>query len=293
MILLFPTTNELKKYLGELRPCIICNSKNLESWAKLDYLEAKKCRDCGMISVNPHLNNEGLSKVYNDYFSSRLDEKESFEKRKIMYKIDFNWITKFIDHGKILDVGCSGGQFLSIFDPKKWDRQGVEIDKNTAIFAKKEYDIPVKIGYFPEISFEEKFDLVVIRGVIEHFSDPISVLKKCAEVLKPNGYLFITATPVGNSFAFSVYREKWYLFSPLGHIHFFTVDLLTRVLKTFGMSLIDQHYPYEETPYANPEKDFTKIENDIILISQGKRDQIQLSTPFPGSMMTAVWQKIS
>ena len=289
---MFPAPNELKKYLGELRSCIICNGKNLEAWAKLDYLEAKKCKDCGMISVNPHLNDEGLSKVYQDYFTHRLDEKELFEKRKIMYKIDHDWITKFINHGKMLDVGCSGGQFLSVFDPKKWKRQGVEIDKDAAEFAKTEYDIPVSIGYFPEISFEEKFDLIVIRGVIEHFSDPISVLKKCSEVLKPNGFLFITATPVGNSFAFDVYREKWHLFTPLAHIHFFTVDLLSQVLKTFGMSLIDQHYQYEETPYANPEKDFAKIQEDIVLISQGKQDQIKQSVTFSGSMMTAVWQKI-
>ena len=289
---MFPPPNELKNYLGELRPCIICNGKNLESWAKLDYLEAKKCKDCGMISVNPHLNDEGLSKVYENYFSHRLDEKELFEKRKIMYKIDHDWITKFINHGKILDVGCSGGQFLNTFDPNKWERQGVEIDKDTAEFAKTQYDIPVNIGYFPEISFEEKFDLIVIRGVIEHFSDPISVLKKCAEVLKPNGYLFITATPVGNSFAFDVYREKWHLFTPLAHIHFFTVDLLSQILKTFGLSLIDQHYQYEETPYANPEEDFTKIQEDIVLISQGKQDQIKQSVTFSGSMMTAVWQKI-
>ena len=289
---MFPPPNELKNYLGELRPCIICNSENLEEWAKLDYLEAKKCKDCGMISVNPHLNDEGLTKVYQDYFLHRLDEKELFEKRKIMYKIDHDWITKFINHGKMLDVGCSGGQFLSVFDPKKWKRQGVEIDKDAAEFAKTEYDIPVSIGYFPEISFEEKFDLIVIRGVIEHFSDPISVLKKCSEVLKPNGFLFITATPVGNSFAFDVYREKWHLFTPLAHIHFFTVDLLSQVLKTFGMSLIDQHYQYEETPYANPEKDFAKIQEDIVLISQGKQDQIKQSVTFSGSMMTAVWQKI-
>ena len=289
---MFPPPNELKNYLGELRPCIICNSENLEEWAKLDYLEAKKCKDCGMISVNPHLNDEGLTKVYQDYFLHRLDEKELFEKRKIMYKIDHDWITKFINHGKMLDVGCSGGQFLSVFDSKKWERQGVEIDKDAAEFAKSEYNIPVSIGYFPEISFEEKFDLVVIRGVIEHFSDPISVLKKCAEVLKPNGFLFITATPVGNSFAFDVYREKWHLFTPLAHIHFFTVDLLSRVLKTFGMSLIDQHYQYEETPYANPEKDFAKIQEDIILISKGKQDEIEKSVTFSGSMMTAVWQKI-
>lgn len=288
---MFPAPIELEKYLGELRPCIICNSKNFDSWAKFDYLEAKKCNECGMISVNPHLNQEGLTKVYDDYFSHRLDAKDLFEKRKITYEIDRDWITKFINHGKILDIGCSGGQFLSVFDSKNWDRQGVEIDKDAAEFAEKEFGIPVKIGYFPDLSFQEKFDLVVIRGVIEHFSDPITVLKKCSEVLKPNGYLFITATPVGDSFAFDVYREKWHLFTPLAHLHFFTVDLLTRVLKNFDMSLIDRHYQYEETPYADPEKDFKKIKDDIILISKGKREEIEISTSFPGSMMTAVWQK--
>lgn len=288
---MLPTPNELEQYLGELKPCIICNGNNLEPWAKLDYLEAKQCADCGMISVNPHLNNAGLAKFYENYFSYRLDDKDLFEKRKTMYEIDRNWITRFIDRGTMLDVGCSGGQFLSTFDPKKWDRRGVEIDKNAAKHAKKEYGIPVKIGYFPEIKFEEKFDLVMMRGVIEHFSDPISVLKKCAEVLKPGGYLFITATPVGDSFAFYVYREKWHLFTPLAHIHFFNVDLLTRILNKFGLSLIDRHYQYEETPYANPKEDFAKIKNDISLSYLGKYDQIDTSPSFPGSIMTVVWQK--
>ena len=289
---MLPTPDELEKYLGELKPCIVCNGNNLESWAKLDYLEAKKCMNCDMISVNPHLNNEGLSKFYENYFSYRLDDKDLFEKRKTMYTIDRNWITRFIDKGTVLDVGCSGGQFLSTFDPKKWDRRGVEIDKNAAEHAKKEYDIPVKVGYFPEIKFGEKFDLVMMRGVIEHFSNPIDVLKKCAEILKLGGYLFITATPVGDSFAFYVYREKWHLFTPLAHIHFFSVDLLTRILNKFGLSLIDRHYQYEETPYANPKEDFAKIKNDIILSHLGKHNQIDTSPSFPGSIMTAVWQKL-
>ena len=36
---MLPNSDELKKYLGELKPCIICSGKNLERWAKLDYLE--------------------------------------------------------------------------------------------------------------------------------------------------------------------------------------------------------------------------------------------------------------
>jgi len=55
--------------------------------------------------------------------------------------------------------------------------------------------------------------------------------------------------------------------------------------------LIDSHYQYQETPYANPQKDFKKIREDIVLITSGNGDQIKTSVPFPGSMLTAVWQK--
>ena len=286
-----PTVEQLKKYLGIPKPCVICNSKKFETWAKLDYLEAKKCVDCGMISVNPHLNEEGLSLYYSGYLADRLDEKILSEQRKKTHELDRNWISHFIGSGKVLDVGCGGGQFLAKFDPKKWERSGVEIEKAAAEYAKRKYGIPVRVGYLPRLQFSEKFDLIMMRGVIEHLSNPIEVLKKCSELLKGGRYLFITATPAGNSFAFYIYREKWHLFTPLAHLHFFTVDLLSRKLAELGLSLVDHRYQYEETPYANPQEDYAKIKNDIVLSYLGKRDQITSSPPFPGSMLTAVWKK--
>lgn len=285
------TKDNIRSFLGPLKPCVICNGKKFETWARLDYFEAKKCKKCGMISVNPHLTKKGLELYYNGYYEERLNEGILFEQRWKVYEIDRKWITKFIDHGKVLDVGCSGGQFLSTFDPKKWDRYGVEIEKAAAEDTERKYGIPVRVGNLVDISFDKKFDLVMMRGVIEHFSDPISTLKKSAEIIKPGGHLFITATPAGNSFAFYTYREKWRMFTPPGHIHFFTVDLLSRILKRYGLSLLDHHYQYEETPYANPTKDFAKIKKDIILSHIGKEDQIKESPPFPGSMITAIWKK--
>jgi hypothetical protein len=130
----------------------------------------------------------------------------------------------------------------------------------------------------------------MMRGTIEHMHDPIATLEKCCQLLNPNGFLFITATPAGDSFAFDVYREKWRLFTPLEHIHFFSVNLLTRVLEKYGLKLISFNYQYEETPYANQKHDFKQIKNDISLIQRNRREDISSSVPFPGSMLTALWQ---
>lgn len=281
-----------EKYLGELRPCIICNGENFELYAKLDYSEAKKCKNCGMISVNPHLTEEGLSLYYENYFLDRLDtEKILFEQRKEAYVIDKNWISKFIDHGKVLDVGCSGGQFLNLFDPSKWARLGVDIEQADVDFAKKEFGIDVRVGYLLNLDWIEKFDLVMMRGVIEHVSDPIPFIEKCCDLISPGGIFYITATPMADSFAFYVYREKWILFNPHEHLHFFTLNLLNKIISNFGFKLIDFHYQYQETPYANPEEDYKKIINDIQLINEGNKNEIIESVPFPGSMITAAWRK--
>lgn len=288
-----PLWEKLYPYLGEEHPCIVCGSRKLEPWARRNYLEAKQCLKCNMISVNPHLSEEGLNEFYSDYFAYRQDDHVKKRQRDVVYLIDRDWVSLFVKGGKVLDIGCSGGFFLSKFSPERWERYGVEIAPDAAEYARSNFGIPVRVGNIVELDFDERFNLVMLRGVIEHFRDPISVLNKCCQLLAPGGFLFITATPAGDSFAFEVYRGKWRLFTPLEHIHFFPVRLLSRLLSAYGMRLVSYHYQYEETPYANPPEDFKKIQRDIVLVMQGRRSEIVGSVPFPGSMITALWEKAS
>lgn len=286
--------DDLKPYLEEeINPCIVCGDSKFSVWAQENYLKALKCKKCGMISVNPHFTEEGLNHFYSNYFTYRRENRFLNQQRDETYLIDKNWVTNYIKKGKILDIGCSGGFFLSKFSEENFNREGVEIGLDAVDYAMENFKINVHNGKITEIDFNKKYDIVMMRGVIEHFKDPISVFNKCSKIINDKGFLFITATPAGeDSFAFNVYREKWRLFTPLEHIHFFTVKLLTKTLEKFGFSYVAHHYQYTETPYANPEKDFNKIKEDIILINSGKHDQINDSPPFPGSMITGIWQKI-
>jgi len=283
----------LKPYLEEeLNPCIVCGSTGFSVWAQENYLKAMRCTDCGMISVNPHFTEEGLEYLYNNYFMIRQENKLLNQQRDEMYLIDKNWVTNYIKNGRILDIGCSGGFFLSKFLNNDFELEGIEIGKDAAQFAKENFNINVHVGQVTKLDLPHKYDMVMMRGVIEHFKNPISVFKKCSEIINDKGFLFITATPAGeDAFAFDIYREKWRLFTPLEHIHFFTVKLLTRALQKLGFSYVAHHYQYTETPYAQSEKDYNKIRKDIILINSGNRDEIRESNPFPGSMITGIWQK--
>jgi 2-polyprenyl-3-methyl-5-hydroxy-6-metoxy-1,4-benzoquinol methylase len=281
----------LESHLEAEQPCIVCGSTDLTAWASDQYLTAQKCQQCGMISTNPYFSEQGIEAFYANYLDNRFQQKKLMDQREEMYLIDRDWVSLFVKGGKVLDVGCSGGFFLSKFDPAIWDRHGIEIAPDAAELAHKHYNIPVRVGNIIDLEIEDRFDLVMMRGVIEHFRNPIDCLEKCASILKPGGHLFITATPAGDAFAFDVYREKWRLFTPLEHVHFFTVGLLNRILKPMNLAHVAHHYAYEETPYANPSEDFKKIQQDIALIQQDREDQVGLSGPFPGSMITALWKK--
>jgi 2-polyprenyl-3-methyl-5-hydroxy-6-metoxy-1,4-benzoquinol methylase len=280
----------LKKYIDKKRNCIICGSNKFYLWGRLYYLGALRCRGCGMVSVNPHINEDGLKIFYGTYLRNRFENKVLCHDRKIMYKLEYEFINKFISRGSVLDLGCSGGFFLNEFDRRKWKRKGIEIDSNAAHYAKKKFGIEVIEGDFSDLDLgKEKFDLVVLRGVIEHCIEPGSYLKKCASILRNKGMLFITATPNIESFCAEVYREKWRLFTPIEHLHFFSVDLLDKILHPFGFELVEKKYFYEETPYANLPRDYEKMKRDILLIAKGRRDIIKDSVPFWGNMITAVW----
>jgi 2-polyprenyl-3-methyl-5-hydroxy-6-metoxy-1,4-benzoquinol methylase len=284
---------KLRPYLMNKTPCIICGGLNFSLWAQENYLKALQCNDCGMISTNPHFSEEGLNIFYNEYLSSRIEKTDAMEQRQKAYVLDKNWVSNFIKSGRVLDIGASGGFFLSNFSAKLWDREGVEIGEDAAKFAKENFGIHIHTGKVEDMSFSTPFDLVMMRGVIEHIPDPIAILRKCCEILSPKGYLFITAMPNGNSFAFDVYRNKWRQFTPLEHIHFFSRKLLTQIVEEVGFRAISHHFQYDETPYANPKKDYERMKEAINLIANGENKKTSLSPPFPESMLTIIFQKLS
>ena len=99
--------------------------------------------------INPSLNQEGLNTYYSGYTLETGLKKKKMQQRELQYKIDANFLERFIDSGNLLDVGCNGGLFLNILS-NSFDKVGIELDAEAVKFANENFDFKVVQGLLGE-----------------------------------------------------------------------------------------------------------------------------------------------
>ena len=147
--------------------------------------------------------------------------------------------------GRLLDVGCGPGLFLSLARQKGWEVQGVDPSRKSVETARSVYGFPVQEGKIEEISFpDESFDVVTFWNVLDALSDPKGVLRKTRRFLKKGGILFVRVVNV--RFHLSLYR-LWESMAPekgnrrppvIFHVHNFSESTLRQMLKQSGFEKI-------------------------------------------------------
>jgi ubiquinone/menaquinone biosynthesis C-methylase UbiE len=112
---------------------------------------------------------------------------------------NYQKIANLITGGKVLDVGCSTGDF-STFLSKKIDYDGVDNDKERIDYANKNYKGTFIYSRGENLPFKDKtFDYVILTEVLEHVPNPLELLKECNRVLKSGGKI-VGSTPNATDF---------------------------------------------------------------------------------------------
>src|SRR5690348_13933067 len=94
---------------------------------------------------------------------------------------------------RILEFGCGHGLILQ--NLRDCDSVGVEIDEREAALAQAN-GLDVRVGHAGRFHAGRKFDVVIASEVIEHMSDPQSLLENASRHLRQDGILLLT-TPNG------------------------------------------------------------------------------------------------
>lgn len=258
--------------------CLICRGTALEDLVQGRILEGAttkadslhpfqllQCRDCGHIqkSLNAdwYAAMDGLyERHYEDY--RVVGRQVNFVEGKIVNrdglavrKLDA--ILGLGEGGAMLDIGCGAGRFLEAFRTEKpgWSLAGYDVGDLHANSVRTLSGAEFFHGTGALREIPLKFDLITLNHVVEHLTDPVSVLRDAAKLLKPEGRLLIRVP------SFEAVNTDFFL---LEHCSHFTVETLSHALNLAGFEVI------REIP------DFSPIEIGLVARSSA-------NTAAPGS----------
>jgi SAM-dependent methyltransferase len=149
---------------------------------------------------------------------------------------------------KVLDVGCFTGEFLQLLKTHGADVYGLELQSRAVEIANRKLDgrvlqVDIDRADFPQMSF----DIISLLGVIEHVVDPIRLLSRAQDLLRPGGLLLIQ-TPNSGSFLAHAMRGLWPPYAPVEHIHLFSKQSLTLALSHMGFDKIVYEGHWKKLP---------------------------------------------
>lgn len=230
--------------------CNLCGIDDTVFWGGKNNIRIVKCRNCGLIYCNPRPDNNELQKFYSrDYFSEGLYEEDV--QRQKMYEIEIDEIKKnIVSQGRFLDVGCAVGKFLATL-PDTFEKWGTEFSDDAAKIGREKFDLNIITGQIRYIELPEKyFDIIQMRGVLEHSQNPFEDLTKIKKLLKDDGILRLSQLPNIDSLCGRLYKTKFNQVKPGEHLYYFSSKTINAMLDKAGFKIITITYPYLNTPYA-------------------------------------------
>jgi 2-polyprenyl-3-methyl-5-hydroxy-6-metoxy-1,4-benzoquinol methylase len=278
--------------------CPICRCQTYRFSTHLDLfkneVEIMKCVNCGHGSYMNGWTNSQLNSIYGvDYAADYLESTETHLQRRAQYVLDLDILLGFVSEEiKVMDFGCSSGEYLDAM-PESWIKSGYEVNKELTSILKATRP---KYSIFGDVSeIKGCFDVITMRGVIEHIPDHEELIEFLNKQLKIGGLLYISATPDFSAPCAIQYKSNWGQIVAPEHIHQFTPASLQILLSASGLVMKALHHPYLGTPYENWESDSILYLDNIVPEKKndfGLMESDPYRHPFPGNLMSVFFQKI-
>ncbi len=237
-----------------------------------------RCPNCGFIWLNPRPIQEDISECYKNYYTHQFIQVEGRKAfRELRQRIRLlilhacygvplgncaksafllGWLLSKIPllrhraayiesifppwtgKGRLLDIGCGNGFFLSFMKKIGWQVSGVEIDPESSRIAWEVNQIPVFTGTLDKANFPgESFDAITMNHVIEHIANPFDLLNESYRVLACGGYLCI-ATPNIQSLGHGIFRKYWLPLDPPRHLYLWSCANLSQAVRKAGFHIV-------------------------------------------------------
>ncbi len=221
--------------------CGLCAERRLIPLYKFSCHLLVRCKQCGFAQVYNLPKKNDLYFLYADtyfkrgkYIEDKAIEKSCKRRVELLRKNDLS------DGAKVLDVGCATGDFIKSAKVH-FNIWGVDISEYAIEVAKKNnpevsgnIDCQMIEDY---TSSEGYFDAVVLWDVIEHLREPVKVVSRLVDFLKPGGILVIS-TPNTNALFARLTGKYWPLMTVPEHLSFFSPYALRLLMEKNGFKVL-------------------------------------------------------
>lgn len=187
--------------------CPLCGSMSYRPWAFENGYTAVKCKECGLVYVNPRPVEALVREGVETGVHSEVDTKRDSISRRVPGKVGRykkllgSMFGDSMGSGapiRWIDIGAGFGEIVeavATVAPQGSVVEGIEPMKPKVLVARR-LGLNVREGYLENVS--EEYDIASLVNVFSHLPDFSSFLETLRRVLKPGGELFLETGNIGD-----------------------------------------------------------------------------------------------
>ena len=205
-----------------------------------------KCNRCGLVFQNPRPTEQEMK----DHYPPQYSPYRRMQRGPVHGLLEWvgkyglqkrcNRVLKFLDGGRLLDIGCAKGEFLETMQNHPgWDLTGVEVNSEAADRAHLVTGLPVFTGTLKSTHFPSaSFDAITLWDVFEHLHHPSNSLDEIKQILTSKGYLFLRI-PNLDSYDSEMFGPYWVGWESPRHLFIFTPKTISQLLIQHGFQVVN------------------------------------------------------
>jgi len=241
--------------LENVDACPLCGSEQFRTTFEEPPYSVRRCERCGMGWASPRFDQERLEEIYKseNYWRSASPKVQGYTDYRAderLYLDTFRKRMRFVGRhgspsGRSLDVGCAAGFFMAAARESGFEAHGLEISETIASHARERFGFDtIHIGTLQSAPYPPgHFDLITMWDVVEHVVDPVALLVKARELLRPGGLLVIETQDIDSRFARTL-GPRWHHYKHEEHIYHFTPSTVRTLLARAGFDVVKLTHRY-------------------------------------------------
>jgi SAM-dependent methyltransferase len=245
------------------RPCPVCGTGHRRVVFRQEFAAVEQatpvtgydvviCERCGAAYADGIPDQAAFDRYYRDMskyeYAQRGGEESEFDSRRLALIAGIVAPRLPSAGARILDVGCASGRLLANIRERGFPHvTGLDPSPACAATAARLYGIDVRTMTLREIAATaERFDVVIMVGVLEHLRDLDSAFLALRALLNPSGLLYVEVPDVT---AFADWPNAPYQDFSTEHITFFSPVSLGNLMRRHGFVEVFLERNHREQSY--------------------------------------------